>query len=204
MPSMPRWIRTSSAGIQLMSVVACIFDGWSWSKPAARTIAAMRTAPVTVTPCRSTAWSGDFPAARAGRAAGRRRRRGAGATTIEREKELHHGFADIDHGAHAPDGDEDGGDHQDDGAGEQRAEVGLHVAGLGAADGRAERRGERRPRRVRRCRRPRGPGSGRARRRPGPGGRTARVYTASRWKPTAAWRCSGPSSSRPGSAGSGA
>ena len=33
MPSMPRWIRTSSAGIQLMSVVACIVDGWSWSKP---------------------------------------------------------------------------------------------------------------------------------------------------------------------------
>lgn len=58
MPSMPRWMRTSSAGIQLMSVVACIFDGWSWSKPAARTIAATRTAPVTVTPWRSTAWSG--------------------------------------------------------------------------------------------------------------------------------------------------
>lgn len=61
MPSMPRWMRTSSAGIQLMSVVACIFDGWSWSKPSARTIAAMRITPVTVTPCRSTACSGDFP-----------------------------------------------------------------------------------------------------------------------------------------------
>lgn len=61
MPSMPRWMRTSSAGIQLMSVVACIVDGWSWSKPAARTIAARRTAPVTVTPWRSTAWSGPVP-----------------------------------------------------------------------------------------------------------------------------------------------
>lgn len=61
MPSMPRWIRTSSAGIQLMSVVACIVDGWSWSKPSARAIAAMRITPVTVTPWRSTACSGDFP-----------------------------------------------------------------------------------------------------------------------------------------------
>lgn len=61
MPSMPRWMRTSSAGIQLMSVVACIVAGWSWSKPTARTIVAMRTAPVTVTPWRSTAWSGFFP-----------------------------------------------------------------------------------------------------------------------------------------------
>lgn len=61
MPSTPRWMRTSSAGIQLMSVVACIVAGWSWSKPAVRTIAARRTAPVTVTPWRSTAWSGFFP-----------------------------------------------------------------------------------------------------------------------------------------------
>lgn len=61
MPSMPRWMRTSSAGIQLMSVVACIFDGWSWSKPAASTRVARRMTPVTVTPWRSTAWSGLRP-----------------------------------------------------------------------------------------------------------------------------------------------
>ncbi len=70
MPSTPRWMRTSSAGIQLMSVLACILDGWSWSKPRTRTTAAARTAPVTVTPCRSTACSGDFPFSPGG--AGRR------------------------------------------------------------------------------------------------------------------------------------
>lgn len=70
MPSTPRWIRTSSAGIQLMSVVACILDGWSWSKPSPRTIAASRITPVTVTPWRSTAWSGDVPFSPGG--AGRR------------------------------------------------------------------------------------------------------------------------------------
>lgn len=61
MPSVPRWMRTWSAGIQLMSVVACIVDGWSRSKPSARTIAAMSTVPVTITPWRSTACWGDLP-----------------------------------------------------------------------------------------------------------------------------------------------
>ena len=61
MPSMPRWMWTLRAGIQLMSVVACIFDGWPRSKPSARTIAAMRITPVTVTPWRSTACSGLLP-----------------------------------------------------------------------------------------------------------------------------------------------
>ncbi|CAO0833479.1 hypothetical protein SMICM17S_09717 [Streptomyces microflavus] len=86
MPSMPRWMRTSSAGIQLMSVVACIVAGWSWSKPAVRTIAAMRTAPVTVTPWRSTAWSGFFPLSPGG-AGSRATAPRSGTTTMNARKE---------------------------------------------------------------------------------------------------------------------
>ncbi|GAA2970240.1 hypothetical protein GCM10020227_43530 [Streptomyces flavovirens] len=58
----------------------------------------------------------------------------------ERQKELHHGWADIDHGSRpgVDVGKDDGGDRQDEGSGEQRAEVGLHVAGLGAAHEQSE------------------------------------------------------------------
>ncbi len=132
MPSMPRWIRTSSAGIQLMSVVACIVDGWSWSKPSARAIAAMRITPVTVTPWRSTACSGDFlQSGRGGQQGGGRAEERA--DDGERQKELHHGLVDIDHACSRSRGDEDGGDREDDGAGEQRAHIGLQIAGLGAS-----------------------------------------------------------------------
>ncbi|GHH19837.1 hypothetical protein GCM10018780_65610 [Streptomyces lanatus] len=48
----------------------------------------------------------------------------------ERQKELHHGLVDIDHACSRSRGDEDGGDREDDGAGEQRAHIGLHIAGL--------------------------------------------------------------------------
>ena len=38
----------------------------------------------------------------------------------ECQKELHHGLADIDHACSRSRGDEEGGDRQDDGAGEHR------------------------------------------------------------------------------------
>lgn len=82
MPSMPRWMRTSSAGIQLMSVVACIFDGWSWSNPRASTIAARRITPVTVTPWRSTAWSGLRPFSPGGAGSSAATAPSSGATTM--------------------------------------------------------------------------------------------------------------------------
>ncbi len=101
MPSIPRWILTSSAGIQLMSVVACIFDGWSWSKPRVRMMAASRTAPVTVTPWRSTAWPGFLPLRPGG--AGRRAAAAptSGATTMNARRNcITDGLISIT--AHAP------------------------------------------------------------------------------------------------------
>lgn len=82
MPSMPRWIRTFSAWIQLMSVVAWKRDGASWSKPRVRAMAAARITPVTVTPWRSTACSGLLPLrpGGAGRSAAAEPR--SGATTM--------------------------------------------------------------------------------------------------------------------------
>ncbi len=53
----------------------------------------------------------------------------------EREKDPHHGLVDIDHACSRSRGDEDGGDREDDGAGEQRAHIGLHIAGLGTSYG---------------------------------------------------------------------
>lgn len=98
MPSMPRWIRTFSAWIQLMSVVAWKRAGASRSKPRARAMAAARITPVTVTPWRSTACSGLLPLRPGG--AGEEGRGGAEERCghDERQKELHHGRADINHG----------------------------------------------------------------------------------------------------------
>ena len=60
----------------------------------------------------------------------------------ERQKDLHHGLVDIDHACSRSRGDEQGGDRQDDGAGEQRAQIGLDVAGLGAPHGGAQPAGQ--------------------------------------------------------------
>lgn len=74
---------------------------------------------------------------------GQQSRRGAEerADDDECQKKLHHGLVDIDHACSRSRGDEEGGDRQDDGAGEQRAHIGLHIAGLGAPYGGPEQPG---------------------------------------------------------------
>ena len=83
------------AGIQLMSVLACIFAGWSWSKPIARRDRGDEDAPVMVTPWRSSAWSGDLPFRPGGPGGERRARRQGGRRRPHARKELHRGLVDI-------------------------------------------------------------------------------------------------------------
>ena len=142
MPSMPRWIRTSSAGIQLMSVVACIVDGWSWSKPSGQDD------------------RGDEDGAGDGHAVPQHGLVGAAAPQPGRGGQKRGGGAeeraDDDRtprrtasrtalisitAAQRSRGDEDGGDARTTVPASSALEVGLHVAGLGAAYGGAEQAG---------------------------------------------------------------